>query len=294
MIYIVPAIKWTQHAAHLVEPNQYGVIDAIGSQDSTLTNSPNVKNAPGMVMGATTINRILEKNDKDVPESVLEDLVERYFYSLGFVENVLMIMRAIYRSGSRINIFVVFGNKAYTAISRETAKRINKMANLKICYTFEQLTEDTDYNGDKKKLPREVKQRLERTGDEFSQEELEDAIKKIDKLREKLQRDVTKSDEEFGYKGSDYWKKKKDKKKKKFNEDGSLISTKETGTPITKDIWHDARNREKGNLLEIIESTNKSNKKKKDNEFGRDGRSSNVLAWKSIIREWDNRDINVD
>lgn len=153
MVYVISRKYLEKHAAKLVAPNEYIIIDGenMGSNADSSEDPISQKFNKTIMRGGfcperETINLIRKKKDgKDFPEKKLRRQLKELYKSRDFLSASFTAMKAqgVYGIDSDINVFVTLPTLVYKEIGEEIAALIQEMANVdfKFVYTIKDLKE---------------------------------------------------------------------------------------------------------------------------------------------------------
>ena len=153
MVYVISRKYLEKHAAKLVAPNEYIIIDGenMGSNADSSEDPISQKFNKTIMRGGfcperETINLFRKKKDgKDFPEKKLRRQLKELYKSRDFLSAVFTAMKAqgVYGIDSDINVFVTLPTLVYKEIGEEIAALIQEMANVdfKFVYTIKDLKE---------------------------------------------------------------------------------------------------------------------------------------------------------
>ena len=153
MVYVISRKYLEKHAAKLVAPNEYIIIDgenmvsnADSSEDPISQKFNKTIMRGGFCPERETINLIRKKKDgKDFPEKKLRRQLKELYKSRDFLSATFTAMKAqgVYGIDSDINVFVTLPTLVYKEIGEEIAALIQEMANVdfKFVYTIKDLKE---------------------------------------------------------------------------------------------------------------------------------------------------------
>lgn len=153
MVYVISRKYLEKHAAKLVAPNEYIIIDGenMGSNADSREDPISQKFNKTIMRGGfcperETINLFRKKKDgKDFPEKKLRRQLKELYKSRDFLSAVFTAMKAqgVYGIDSDINVFVTLPTLVYKEIGEEIAALIQEMANVdfKFVYTIKDLKE---------------------------------------------------------------------------------------------------------------------------------------------------------
>lgn len=153
MVYVISRKYLEKHAAKLVAPNEYIIIDGenMGSNADSSEDPISQKFNKTIMRGGfcperETINLIRKKKDgKDFPEKKLRRQLKELYKSRDFLSATFTAMKAqgVYGIDSDINVFVTLPTLVYKEIGEEIAALIQEMANVdfKFVYTIKDLKE---------------------------------------------------------------------------------------------------------------------------------------------------------
>ena len=153
MVYVISRKYLEKHAAKLVAPNEYIIIDGenMGSNADSSEDPISQKFNKTIMRGGfcperETINLIRKKKDgKEFPEKKLRRQLKELYKSRDFLSATFTAMKAqgVYGVDSDINVFVTLPTLVYKEIGEEIAALIQEMANVdfKFVYTIKDLKE---------------------------------------------------------------------------------------------------------------------------------------------------------
>ena len=153
MVYVISRKYLEKHAAKLVAPNEYIIIDGenMGSNADSSEDPISQKFNKTIMRGGfcperETINLFRKKKDgKDFPEKKLRRQLKELYKSRDFRSAVFTAMKAqgVYGIDSDINVFVTLPTLVYKEIGEEIAALIQEMAyvDFKFVYTIKDLKE---------------------------------------------------------------------------------------------------------------------------------------------------------
>ena len=182
MVYVISRKYLEKHAAKLVAPNEYIIIDGenMGSNADSSEDPISQKFNKTIMRGGfcperETINLFRKKKDgKDFPEKKLRRQLKELYKSRDFLSAVFTAMKAqgVYGIDSDINVFVTLPTLVYKEIGEEIAALIQEMANVdfKFVYTIKDLKEtkrEILEKSLKKKQPKEINKSVKKLEEKY-------------------------------------------------------------------------------------------------------------------------------
>jgi hypothetical protein len=167
----------------------------MGDSDSDLQKYNGVVSAQILTLPRKAVQALVNKDYDIISKSKVQLIVDDMFENKDFYAFMLKIFKTIVHKDGKLNVFFVCPKDTYKILKKRIIKEINDYAGMAIAETWDDLIDDAKLKKDK--LPKFVREKLEKALSKKKAKELGEAVEKLEKKLQKSE------------------KKKKDKKKNK-------------------------------------------------------------------------------